>query len=258
MRVTKNLAALILILAAAGCRQSGVPEQTAAGSTPVEVAEQTTGDSELAGVSDSATMDGAPEDTTEPPAASSTPEDTLEQATAANTPADTPEQATAASKPMNTPEPLSDDDAGQIYAAAIREVYNVDHSFGGEPPDFPFVYIATTTDEGTLLDAPATPPQKLSPELQQIIEAELTDQPFEIIWVASLDEVPVDKSNGQVAEGKGIYITLGNVLPQDDGTVQLPFYMLCGGLCALGKVYVLADADGAWQVTGSVGPVIMS
>jgi len=29
-------------------------------------------------------------------------------------------------------------------------------------------------------------------------------------------------------------------------------------LCALGKIYILEQVDGAWQVTGSVGPEIMA
>jgi hypothetical protein len=34
--------------------------------------------------------------------------------------------------------------------------------------------------------------------------------------------------------------------------------MTCGGLCGIGKTYVLSQAGDAWQVTGSVGPEIMS
>ena len=61
-----------------------------------------------------------------------------------------------------------------------------------------------------------------------------------------------------MAEGEGIIISLGNIHAQDDGSVQLHFFMTCGGLCGIGKTYVLTQVDGAWQVTGSVGPEIMS
>ncbi len=43
------------------------------------------------------------------------------------------------------------------------------------------------------------------------------------------------------------------ILPQEVGTVHLPFYMLCDSLCLSGKTYVLEGVDGVWQVTGSVG-----
>ena len=64
-------------------------------------------------------------------------------------------------------------------------------------------------------------------------------------------------SNGMIAEGQGIVITRGNILPQDDGTVQLPFYMLRGSLCLSGKVYVLGKIDGAWRVTGNMRVEVM-
>ena len=120
-------------------------------------------------------------------------------------------------------------------------------------PEFPLVYIVSTTDDGTLLYAPATPPQKLAPELRGAIEAELADMLFEIIWVENLEEAPVNSSSGMIVEVQGIVITMGNILPQEDGTVHLPFYMLCGSLCLSGKTYVLEEVDGVWQVTGSVG-----
>jgi hypothetical protein len=34
--------------------------------------------------------------------------------------------------------------------------------------------------------------------------------------------------------------------------------MTCGGLCGIGKTYVLNQTGDAWQVTGSTGPEIMS
>jgi hypothetical protein len=232
MSATNFLLVLMLILAASACTPLNLPGQAADDSTLVEVSDQV--------------ADG------------STPMDTPGQTVTATAPVDTPEPVVTVTVPVDTPEPVSSDDARQIYATAVRQVYTVDHSFGGDPPDFPFVYIVTTTDDGSLLDAPATPPQKLSAELQQAIEAGLTDLPFEIVWVESLDDVPVDPNNGAIAGGQGIVITLGNILPQNDGSVQLPFYMVCGGLCALGKTYVLNQIDGVWQVTGSVGVEIMA
>ena len=149
------------------------------------------------------------------------------------------------------------DDAAQIYAAAIRQIYHVDHSFG-EPPGWPLVYVVSVTDDSAMVDAPTAPSQTLSPGLQEAITAELSDQPFELIWIDSPDEAPIDPTNGQIAEGDGIIITLGNIHPKDDGSVQLPFFMTCGGLCGIGKTYVLGQAGDAWAVTGSVGPEIMS
>jgi hypothetical protein len=155
------------------------------------------------------------------------------------------------------PTPTAAINEAQIYAAAIRQIYTVDHSFG-ESPGWTLVYLVTTTDDSTMFDGPVAPAQTLSAELQQAITAGLSDLPFEVIWVAGHDEVPIDSTNGQVAGGEGIIVSLGNIHPQDDGSVQLPFFMTCGGLCGIGKTYVLTQANGLWSVTGSVGPEIMS
>jgi len=169
-----------------------------------------------------------------------------------------PTATAAAPVPVDTPGPVSEEEAGEIYATAVREIYTVDHTFGDDPPEFSFVYIVTTTDGGTLLDTPATEPQKLTAEVREAIEAGVADLPFEVLWIADLDEAPLNPNNGAIAEGKGIVITLGNILMQEDGNVQLPVFMVCGGLCALGKTYVLEQVNGEWQVTGSVGPEIMA
>jgi hypothetical protein len=154
-------------------------------------------------------------------------------------------------------EALSVEAEAQIYAAAIRQIYTVDHSFG-EAPGWPLVYVVSATDDSVMVGAPTAPSQTLSLELQEAITAELVDQPFELTWVASTSEAPIDPDNGQIAEGEGIIITLGNIHGQDDGSAQLPFFMTCGGLCGIGKTYILNQVDGAWQVTGSTGPEIMS
>ncbi len=244
-RGTQFFVTLMLILMAAGCTPVETSEQAAADSTPVGEFEQI--------VADSRAVEGSEQAT-----AASTPVDTVEQAAPVNTAVAEPEQTATVSTPVDTLEPMSGYEAGQIYAAAIRQMYTIDFSFGepGEPPEFPLVYIVSTTDDGTLLYAPATPAQKLAPKLRQAIEAELADMLFEIIWVESFDEAPVGSSNGMIAEGQGIVITMGNILPQEDGTVHLPFYMLCGSLCLSGKTYVLEEVDGGWQVTGSVGAEI--
>lgn len=163
----------------------------------------------------------------------------------------------ATDDPNDDPGPTEAANDAQIYAAAIRQIYTFDHSFV-EPPFWSQVYVVSTTDDSVMLDAPTGPSQSLPAELQEAVRAELADLPGELIWVDSLDEVPIDPADGQIAQGEGIVITLGNIHPQKDGPVQLPFFMTCGGLCGIGKTYTLNRLDGAWQVTGSVGPEIMS
>jgi len=164
---------------------------------------------------------------------------------------------TATSNTNDTPIPAAGNDQADIYAAAVRQIYTVDHSFG-ESPGWSQVYVVTVTDDSAMFDAPKAPPQTIPAGLQASIAARLNDLPFELIWVDSAFEAPSDPANGLVAGGDGIIISLGNIHPQDDGSVQLSFFMTCGSLCGIGKTYVLSQVDGAWQVTGSVGPEIMS
>jgi hypothetical protein len=158
-----------------------------------------------------------------------------------------------------TDEPgLSESDQAQIYAAAVRQIYNVDHSFGNQSPAWPLVYLMRTTDDTVMPDAPDDPSQRLSGPLQEAIAAELAGEPFQLIWFDETEGAPIDPTNGQVADGEGIIITLGNIHGQDDGSVQLSFFMVCGGLCGIGKTYILNPVDNTWQVTGSTGPEIIS
>ncbi|HET6444324.1 MAG TPA: hypothetical protein VFI27_07050 [candidate division Zixibacteria bacterium] len=158
------------------------------------------------------------------------------------------------------PIPIDTEETAQIYATTISHIYNVDHSFGGpgRSPGWPLVYVVTTTDDSAMGDAPAASSQKLSTDLQEAIAAEVAGETFELIWIEAFNDAPIDPSNGQIAEGEGIIITLGNLHPQDDSTVQLSFIMACGGLCGIGKTYVLNQVNDVWQITASVGPEIMS
>lgn len=148
-------------------------------------------------------------------------------------------------------------ETAEIYAATINEIYHVDHSFN-QAPNWPIVYVLGTTEDQAMLEGPEEAPQELDADLRPAISGEVQGAPFELIWVESMQEVPVDAGDGRIAGGEGIVIELGNIHSQDDGTVQVSFFMTCGGLCGIGKVYVLGEVDGSWQVSGSVGPEIMS
>lgn len=145
-----------------------------------------------------------------------------------------------------------------IYAAAIRQLYTVDHTFG-EPPSWPTLYVVTQTDDsvGTLEEA-QSPPQTLTESERESIAKALSDLPMEVVWVASRDEAPISDAVGLVDEGNAVIITLGNIHPQEDGSVQVPASLYCGMLCATGMTYVVEQVDGVWQVTGTTGPVWMS
>ncbi len=151
--------------------------------------------------------------------------------------------------------PLPDEVA--IYAAVVRQLYTLDHTFE-RAPAWPYLYILRVTDDriggelGSERDA-----RTLPEDVQQGITAALSDLPAEVRWVDSWEDTPLDDM-GRVEGGDGVLVTLGNIHPQADGSVHVPASLHCGNLCATGLTYILAEVDGAWQVTGTTGPVCVS
>ena len=164
---------------------------------------------------------------------------------------------TATQNTNDDPNPAENNDNAQIYAAAIREIQAIARSSV-------LVYLVTTTEDLVYADAPTAPSQKVPVELQEAITAELAGERYELIWIEAFDDAPIGPTNPKIAEGwhiaegDGIIITLGNIHPQDDGSVQLSFWMTCADVCGVGKTYVLNEYSNNWHVTGSVGPEIAS
>ena len=153
-------------------------------------------------------------------------------------------------------------DSAAIYAAVLRELYTVDHTYNvDDPPNFPIIYIYTTTDD-TVGD-PAAPraeptliPAEVQVEISQIlaISNETYTQsklPAEFIWIENEDEVPFTPTNS--VEGGGGLIQLGNIFTQPDGSVMVSASLYLGELAATGKTYVLNFVEGSWRITGSTG-----
>ena len=159
--------------------------------------------------------------------------------------------------PKNGPNPINIHDKAQIYAAAIREI----HSYARSST---LVYVVTTTEDMAIFDGPIDPSQKLPDDLQEAIMAELAEETYELIWIEAPEDAPTSPINPEtgdgwkIAEGEGMIITLGNIHPQEDGSVQLSFFMACADVCGIGMNLVLNQDYDNWHVSGSVGPEIAS
>lgn len=156
-----------------------------------------------------------------------------------------------------TPADPAAPEAAAIYSAVVRQLYTQDHTFN-EPPNWPRIYILTSTDDsvGGTGEPPNAAP--IEPAVQEAITAGLGDLPAEILWVPDWDAVPINPDNGAVDEGDGVIITLGNVYEQDDGSVHVAASLHCGGLCATGMTYILENTGAGWEITGTTGPAWMS
>ncbi len=146
---------------------------------------------------------------------------------------------------------------GQIYAAVVRQIYHVDHSFS-EPPGWPFVYLLRSTEDSLVPPEMMGEPRLLADGVQQAVLSALDELPAEVQWVDGHEDVPIDSNTGLIRDGQAVLISLGNIHAREDGQVWVSFFMSCGNLCGIGKVYIIEEVDGVWQVTGSTGPEVMS
>jgi hypothetical protein len=176
----------------------------------------------------------------------------------ASPPTATEPAATPAGEDAAPEEAAAEADAAAIYAAVVRQLYEVDHSFD-QPPNWPYLYILGETDDSIAGLGEIGASESIPPAAQEAITEMLADLPAEITWVESWDDVPVEEEGGAVREGNGVIFTLGNIHPTDDeDTVEVPSGLYCGGLCGTGMTYIVERQGDMWVVTGVTGPVWIS
>ena len=148
---------------------------------------------------------------------------------------------------------LDEGDRQQVYAAIVRRIYTVDHTFGNQPPNWPVIYLVRSTDDS--VGDPNTPqkaPVLLDETLQEAIINDLADLPTEIRWVDSSEEVSKDPQTGQAADN-GAIITFGNLHLQRDNSLQVPASLYFSSLGGAGKTYILQFSEQVWNITGATG-----
>lgn len=143
-------------------------------------------------------------------------------------------------------------DEAAVYAAAIREQYGPDDTFGGTL-QAPILYLVSQTDDGIGdPDLEEEQSRTLPESLQDELATRLSDLPAVIVWVPDQADVPLDADSGTVADG-GVIIRLGNLHPQSDGSVLVSTSIYVAGLAAGGQTYVVEQVNGDWTVTGNTG-----
>lgn len=147
---------------------------------------------------------------------------------------------------------LQDGDRAAIYAAVVRQLYEVDHTFDAAP-QWETIYVVETTDDGVGdPEQPQREPVAISTGVREQLAATLADLPARIEWLA--DREAVVDSQGAV-EGQGAVITLGNIHVQEGGTAMVAGSVYMGALGSGGRTYTLQQADGVWEITGDTGVV---
>jgi len=148
-------------------------------------------------------------------------------------------------------ESITESNEAAIYAAGVRQLYTVDHTYQ-ELPNFATVYLLRTTDD-TVGDPSVVrgEARMIAEPVQQGIVERLQELPAEFVWVNSVDEVPRTEQ-GAVAD-QGAVVTLGNVHFQEDGSALVSASLYIAPLAATGKTYVLARQEDGWLVIGDTG-----
>lgn len=151
-----------------------------------------------------------------------------------------------------------EEDLAAMYAAVVRRLVMRDNGNGGPALELTNLYLVYVTRDATPIDPMAVPdPHILPAPLRDKITAQLADLADSITWVASLANLPLEGIGATVAGG-GAVVSLGNVHPAESGTWRLYAGLYLGNLNGTGRVYILDNADGIWQVTGDTGAVWMS
>jgi hypothetical protein len=158
------------------------------------------------------------------------------------------------SGPASAPEPSRE---SQVYAAIIRQLVTVDHTFGKEP-GFGVIYVldrdSPRAGQGIVPEADRGTP--IAPEVQREIRTSLSDLP-PIRFVARREEVVGPMEDGGVVRENGALVTLGPV-PEGDRRVEVGAGLYIANLAGTWLTYVVErDGDG-WAVTGTTGPVAIS
>lgn len=142
-----------------------------------------------------------------------------------------------------------------IYAAVVRQVYTVDHTFGDNAPNFPRIYLLRA-DDVQAGDGPGKGVPVIAAPIQQAIVAALSDLPAQFTWIDTFEDAPRDE-NGTIKDN-GAVITLGNIQEQPDGKIYVAASIYFASLGAGGQTYVLEKVGDTWQITGNTGTQWMS
>lgn len=130
-------------------------------------------------------------------------------------------------------EDLPVDEQAQILAAITRQVTTVDVDSRG----WSSVYLVNGG--------------RFAKEVLSGVANSLSTLPVALIWVEDMAEIPLDSTVGDVAGGKGVYITYGNIYlleDQDPLAVDAEVTLHFSNTETVPEIYRLENIDGVWQI----------
>jgi len=149
-------------------------------------------------------------------------------------------------------------DETAIYASVIRQLATIDDTFGGNlNPDTLYVIKNTDDSAGNPVEGQQSDTRMITENMQSEISTMLNDLPIEIVWVDRFEDAEFEEPGVEVKRG-GAIITLGNIYPKEDGSVQVAGSIYIANLAAGGTTYILEKDSGSWEIVGHAGPSWMS
>jgi len=153
---------------------------------------------------------------------------------------------------------LTIQDEAAIYTSVIRQLATVDDTFGGNlNPETLYVIENTDDSAGNPVEGQQSDTRMITETMQIEISSMLNDLPIEIIWIDRFEDAEFEETGFEVKRG-GAIITLGNIYPKEDGSVQVAGSIYIANLAAGGTTYILEKSSGSWKIAGHAGPVWMS
>lgn len=146
----------------------------------------------------------------------------------------------------------------QIYAAVIRRLVTKDHTFGGGPSPFEYVYVVDgpIPGAGNVRMGLRPSPQRFPEAVKRAIEGRLGDLP-PLEFIADPDSVRLGRQGIGGVENDGVILSLGPI-ETVQAEVQVSTGLWCGGTCGQWLTYVLGQDGGRWGITGTTGPYAIS
>ncbi|GAC82074.1 hypothetical protein SAMN04488550_0050 [Gordonia malaquae] len=144
----------------------------------------------------------------------------------------------------------------EIYAAVVRQLVLIDHSFGSGPPTpFRQVYVLDSYASGSGDMVIVTDGPPLDADLKNAIANQPGDMPPVEFIARREDKGHVERQGLTAVDNDGVIVGLAPLAYQGEGTVHVGAGYWCGGDCGLAVTYVVDKVHGHWQVTGQTGPM---
>lgn len=146
----------------------------------------------------------------------------------------------------------------EIYAAVIRQLVTVDHTFGNAQPRFRVVYVVdgVVPGAGSALRDFFTPARPFGEDVTAGIRQQLEGKVPPIRFVADGEDALRRPIRAGAVRNRGVIISLGPIERKND-LVRVPNMLWCDAKCAQWRTYVLAEKGGRWVITRS-GPASIS